>query len=827
MPSPPPEPPPAPHELIANGKWEQALFTTYALSLTFFETHILKAGLTRNGCQSIWVVADVDGYQQSLTERQSARVGQEYHLVPVALPDGVFHPKCIYLSGPSGDVLLVGSGNLTFGGFGRNVEAVEALTAAQHPAAFHSFGQYLQSLASRKNFLNPEPRWLSIFSELAFKASRGVTTPPAEGPHFLHCVTSPIADQLADRFAAAGGASRLRILSPFYDPDARAVRDLAAKADCKQVTIGLLPGREDDSAFPFDRPPDSKTNIDAALVGAEEDGRPLHAKWLEADLKNGRRLTLVGSVNSTRKSMCTTDNVEAALLRFQPAKERRFLSWQSAPVPAHFQSRTFTKAGLGNRWVVHARFTRETLLEGTLIGLTDPAGKWDSYLDRADGDRTEFTATVGHDGRFQVQVPHAEHYATATAVQIVLRSGQREAVGWLQLEAILNLPRLPRLGVTSLVRWVNNEQTEEDDAALLEYFALSAQHHLATFKLQVKPRATTETASHKDSEQTLRVELHRLAPASAEQNTQAPHTPFSTAENSLDAIFASLRRRILTSLGSKNTSRISGIAAEENESEGDREDHTTKAETKKVKAGLAHFQEKMRDLAAISATQDDLKAVFNMWLEIELLMQVERLKDIEAAELFARAWVRNAAQRCRREATVSTFDRHLITIAATLAANTLSHDSDGEAQRSLVELHEDLERYCAGPVPGDFAAAALVTDPGIVVSERLRLPQTLPLPDALQRLLATRTFRQELDLIISSQPGHPLPEDLQILTTPAGKVLAQKINRSPKPSLLEFRTDRNSCPKCHLELNRSVRSELMRYRISQCLCCGRFIVNRA
>lgn len=26
------------------------------------------------------------------------RVGQEYRLIPVALPDGVFHAKCIYLA---------------------------------------------------------------------------------------------------------------------------------------------------------------------------------------------------------------------------------------------------------------------------------------------------------------------------------------------------------------------------------------------------------------------------------------------------------------------------------------------------------------------------------------------------------------------------------------------------------------------------------------------------------------------------------------------------------------------------------------------------------
>ena len=104
-------------------------------------------------------------------------------------------------------------------------------------------------------------------------------------------------------------------------------------------------------------------------------------------------------------------------------------------------------------------------------------------------------------------------YATATAVQITLRRGQSEAVGWLHMEGILSLPRLQRLGITSLVRLVNNEQSEDDDAALLEYLALSAQKHLLTFKLEVKPRKKSEASAHEnDNGDSLRVDLERLAP---------------------------------------------------------------------------------------------------------------------------------------------------------------------------------------------------------------------------------------------------------------------------------------------------------------------------
>ena len=108
-------------DVLAGQRWEKALFTTYSLSLTFFESIVLRA-LREVECREIWVVADAEGYRSSLMERGSHGVGYEYHLVPVGLRNGVFHPKCCYLAGPDGDLLVVGSGNLTFGGFGRNLE---------------------------------------------------------------------------------------------------------------------------------------------------------------------------------------------------------------------------------------------------------------------------------------------------------------------------------------------------------------------------------------------------------------------------------------------------------------------------------------------------------------------------------------------------------------------------------------------------------------------------------------------------------------------------------------------------------------------------------
>ena len=144
----------------------------------------------------------------------------------------------------------------------------------------------------------------------------------------------------------------------------------------------------------------------------------------------------------------------------------------------------------------------------------------------------------------------------------------------------------------------------------------------------------------------------------------------------------------------------------------------------------------------------------------------------------------------------------------------------------MVQLHEDLERYCGVPVNRDFVQTALVTESGFIFSDRLRINQDIDLADALEQLLSTRTFRQEIGIIRSWQPGQPVPDDLQILKTPPGIRLAAILGRTAKLDLIECKPGSNACPKCHMEMQLSVRNELQTYRISKCLNnCGKFIIN--
>src|SRR5260370_4036635 len=119
----------APLDLISGHPWQRVTFTTYALSLSFFEAVILDA-LIRAGGREATILADIDGVRASLSEQGAQRVGKDYEVEPVSVSSGVFHPKITVMSAAEECHLLVGSGNLTFGGWGGNCEVLEHL----HPS---------------------------------------------------------------------------------------------------------------------------------------------------------------------------------------------------------------------------------------------------------------------------------------------------------------------------------------------------------------------------------------------------------------------------------------------------------------------------------------------------------------------------------------------------------------------------------------------------------------------------------------------------------------------------------------------------------------------
>ena len=192
--------------LVDAGQWSEAVFTSYTLSLTFFESYVWPR-LRQRGCETATIFVDVAGFSDSLMERRARGIGREYSVIPVHVKGGIFHPKLIHLTSRDSDddLLLVGSGNLTYSGHGANVEVLEALQPSRHASAFNDAASFVSDLltAERVGIPNTDALRRSGDRLLAI-AARGQSL---EEVRFVHSINE------SGRVPASSQARRLALKS--------------------------------------------------------------------------------------------------------------------------------------------------------------------------------------------------------------------------------------------------------------------------------------------------------------------------------------------------------------------------------------------------------------------------------------------------------------------------------------------------------------------------------------------------------------------------------------------------------------------------------------
>lgn len=817
----------SPTEIITQGSWTHALFTTYALSLSFYETQLHKLGLAQNGCRDIQIIADVDGYQLSLSERQSHRVGNEYRLIPAALPAGVFHPKIAWLAGKQIDLLLLGSGNLTFGGYGKNVECLQVVRSDQHPALFGQIEDLLSSCKSRHDLRFPEVGWLDFWTERARLIKTQKSENAAMDLSLLHSTVQPIGHQISERVLQHGKILEVRSLSPYYDPDARGILDFAASLSAPKLTIGLLPGRGTDTTFPFHHLQSATCQISAALFDAPEDCRQLHAKVLEICMDDGSAFLVTGSVNATRKSLMTSDNIETAVLRHYPSATVRPFVWTPTSIPPTARHSEFTRAGLGNRVVVSARLTGDGKIEGNLILSRDPAGEWLGSLQRIDGAATGLSLTVDAQGRFSSDLDEVALFQHATGLQLHVSQHGSEGSGWVSVEGLLMAARRGFLSPSTLLRLLGPEADESDESELLRYLATSAQRHLPAFtsERKVSQRGTT-CADDEQGKGDLAINLPLDLLSAGARRTGEDQTADSSSgeEAMLNAYMRRIRQNLLRTT-------VHAESSEELEESGDdkaakREETERHQRRQQLVLSLKGFREKLRSLTESLKPGSERSAAACMWFEVSLAMLLRRLNEPDEAELFMKDWLSLVLSGQRMSNSPDTLTRHVL--SALLALGSIELQRTGKPGRTLARLREQLDAFCEAVPSRELFLELDLLDPSRppLAGEMLQnLPAAPSLAETLDKMLATATTRQQLDLILGAQAsGAVIPADLPVLEVLAGREFLAQVQSGGQPKMRPVSSSSSSCTHCHLKLPLGTIREIDRDRLGTCPNCGRFLI---
>lgn len=306
-----------PVELIAAHPWQRVVFTTYALSLSFFEAVVLDA-LVRGGAGSqALILADVDGVRASIGEQGAHRVGKDYEVEPVAVTSGVFHPKMSVLSSLDECHVLVGSGNLTFGGWGGNCEIVEHLHPSFAADAIADVADFFEPLTvSDRVRHGTTTHCLAIAADLR----RAVKGRQRNGNiRVFHNLDQSLTEQIAQTAAELGGAVRLVVAAPFWDAGS-AIDHLCEAIGPPEVFVHSHARGCIEGAAANNWPREAHISVCPVRLEVmdtpDEAERLLHAKAFELLCRRGRIL-VSGSANPTRAALDRDRNIEACVVRMR------------------------------------------------------------------------------------------------------------------------------------------------------------------------------------------------------------------------------------------------------------------------------------------------------------------------------------------------------------------------------------------------------------------------------------------------------------------------------------------------------------------------------
>ncbi len=114
---------------IPKDKFQSAIFTTYSINLYYLEQQVLPL-LAGKGIYYISILADSNMLSEQLESMSSGiKSRQRTYSINGMQSNGAFHPKLIFLAGDHSLLLLIGSGNLTSSGHGKNLEVWNAVYA--------------------------------------------------------------------------------------------------------------------------------------------------------------------------------------------------------------------------------------------------------------------------------------------------------------------------------------------------------------------------------------------------------------------------------------------------------------------------------------------------------------------------------------------------------------------------------------------------------------------------------------------------------------------------------------------------------------------------
>lgn len=288
-------------EQFAHRGYHSCVMTTFGIDFAAFESIALHR-LRGAGCNNNLVIVDVGMLAHALESaiELPRHAGRQY-TVTGTRSKGVFHPKVIVQLGRKTGRVFVSSANLTAPGLAGNLEVIGCISASPDDSGesrllasawhyverFFDLGQ--EAVACQVERMRKQAAWLMDIPP----AEGVVSLANGEAAAFLEGAGN---STIASRFVTLLGGDpvkRLVVVSPYWDEDLKALRDLHESTGAREVSVivgGYRP------SFPTQRLAECDA-IRLLALGAEHN-RFIHGKVVIAQTRDADHV-LYGSANCT------------------------------------------------------------------------------------------------------------------------------------------------------------------------------------------------------------------------------------------------------------------------------------------------------------------------------------------------------------------------------------------------------------------------------------------------------------------------------------------------------------------------------------------------
>src|SRR5271166_2435826 len=294
---------------LKQAGFHSSVATTYSVDGAFYDGSVQRR-LRRFDCVNNILIADVSMLSRALaaTPETFALAGQRYAIVPARVR-GCFHPKILLRLGARRARLLVGSANVTAAGWGVNLEIAACFEYRHRDKERAAAGQlvrkaydYLlrwlepvqgEAIAHKLRLHRRDSAWLA---ELDANGTP-VLLPDGTAADLL-CDFGDGEPGIMNRLVELVDGERVRqivVVSPYWDDDLSALRNLRTAFEMPTTIIGLNPFV---SEFPTEAVKKDRSLRFIAVPAEEGNERFLHAKIIIVSSDKADHVVF-GSANCT------------------------------------------------------------------------------------------------------------------------------------------------------------------------------------------------------------------------------------------------------------------------------------------------------------------------------------------------------------------------------------------------------------------------------------------------------------------------------------------------------------------------------------------------